>query len=442
MMKIASISVAALCLCALQSLGQGAGPVNPQHRSTVSGLRISAGRGNAGSAASAANGITAGESKVPASGGRAASSSHHLLQTLNEEWVNGAWRNNTRTTSTYDAGGYEVSSLEETWDTVAAAWQPMTKDVFTNGSNGRPTQVITQQWNDTTNAWENATRTSYTYSGSDKVSQMLVETWVGDAWLNYLRTTQTFGAGGYATNALSEMWDTASAGWKPFEQEVYTNNSNGTVQQSVLQLWDTTGNAWTDYYRISYTYNAANKPTQEQMDFFVNSLWFPIRRTTHTYDGNNNLIHDLDETATFGTGTWKNAQQADYTNDAAGDPTLVIGQVWNDASSAWENSYRTTMTYDTPGGVASARADEAFALYPNPAVGHCDLNFTLPAAATVDLSLVDGLGRTVATIIAQERMEAGEYHRMVDVGSLANGSYLAVLRVNGASTIRRVELVR
>ncbi|HVZ39770.1 MAG TPA: T9SS type A sorting domain-containing protein [Candidatus Kapabacteria bacterium] len=80
--------------------------------------------------------------------------------------------------------------------------------------------------------------------------------------------------------------------------------------------------------------------------------------------------------------------------------------------------------------------------YPNPTTGRCDLGFTLPMAGTVDLELVDALGRTAATFITHERMEAGQYHRAVDLGTLANGSYLVTLRVNGVPTVLRLELLR
>ncbi|MBS1913866.1 MAG: hypothetical protein JST22_17895, partial [Bacteroidetes bacterium] len=348
MTKTVTISVAALCLCAIQAFGQGRTTMNPLLIGSIGSLQASAPNTAARIAAVPDNEALRDGRIVPPGEARVASS-NHLLQTLDEVWVNGAWQNSNRTTSTYDGSGYESSSLAETWDTVANVWQPATKDTYTNNSKGMPTQILEEDWNDTSHAWVNASRLTYTYNASDKVSQMLAEMWTGDAWLNNFRTTQTFDGSGYTTKALSEEWDAASSSWKPFQQLVYTNNTDGTVQQSVFQLWDTTGSTWTNYYRVSYTYNSAGKVTQEQTDFYLNSIWFPIRRTTNTYDANNNLVHSLDETSSFGTGTWTNSQQADYTNNAEGRPTLILGQNWDGASSSWVNGYRTTNTYDTPG---------------------------------------------------------------------------------------------
>ncbi|HVZ39768.1 MAG TPA: hypothetical protein VHI13_10860 [Candidatus Kapabacteria bacterium] len=444
MMKITFASLIALCLCAGESAGQsGAHPAD---------LQAAVGKRSAGHPFNSRAGATfamrvpgavsgAGVPGMPAGPARAVLAGDRLIQTLAERWADGAWLNDYRITNSYDANGYETGTLQEDWDTVGNAWQQRSKVLFTNDAQGNRQQVVSQDWDDATHSFVNTARVSYTLNSSGKVTSMLTELWENNAWANSDSTIDSYDANGYLTNSRIETWDTATTAWVNAQQTAYTNSGNGSMQQATTQIWDASSSSWTDYYRITYSYNAANKDTLELSEFWFTVQWIPVARTTHGYDANNFLIHDLNELQDFAGGGWSKSDQSDYTNNVNGDPTQIIAQTW-DSAGGWVNSNRYTMTYGTPGGVAGARADEAFALYPNPAVGHCDLNFTLPAAATVDLSLVDGLGRTVATIVAQERMEAGEYHRMVDVGSLANGSYLAVLRVNGASTIRRVELVR
>lgn len=106
----------------------------------------------------------------------------------------------------------------------------------------------------------------------------------------------------------------------------------------------------------------------------------------------------------------------------------------------------TVVTGITIGGVDDPQGITGFLgalnAYPNPTTGRCELGFRLPAAAVVELELFDALGASVATVISRQRMEAGDYHRTVDLGALPNGSYLVTLRVNGVPSVLRVELLR
>lgn len=79
---------------------------------------------------------------------------------------------------------------------------------------------------------------------------------------------------------------------------------------------------------------------------------------------------------------------------------------------------------------------------PNPTSGRCDLGFTLPWAAKVDLELLDALGNKVTTVINGEQLGSGEHHRMVDMSTIPSGTYLVALRVNGVPSVLRVELAK
>lgn len=88
------------------------------------------------------------------------------------------------------------------------------------------------------------------------------------------------------------------------------------------------------------------------------------------------------------------------------------------------------------GAIGSLRAR------PNPTSGLVDIGFDLPSGATVDLELTSLLGHTVATLVKGEYLHAGAHSRPVDMSELPNGSYIAVLRINGVPTAMRLELMR
>jgi uncharacterized repeat protein (TIGR01451 family) len=132
-----------------------------------------------------------------------------------------------------------------------------------------------------------------------------------------------------------------------------------------------------------------------------------------------------------------------YTTSSSKQPPVEIvyydshGQELGHDSTVANGS---TLGVDEPLGATSVLG--SLSARPNPTNGHCDIGFTLPVAATVDLELLDAVGHRVARMITGERLEAGEHHSSVDLSGLPNGSYLVTLRINGAPTVVRVELVR
>ena len=78
---------------------------------------------------------------------------------------------------------------------------------------------------------------------------------------------------------------------------------------------------------------------------------------------------------------------------------------------------------------------------PNPAAGRATLAFHLAEAAEVRLSVLDALGREVATL-ARGPHAAGRHDVAWEPAGLASGVYTAVLRAGGAVQARRLVLAR
>ncbi|KAA6439820.1 T9SS type A sorting domain-containing protein [Dyadobacter flavalbus] len=69
----------------------------------------------------------------------------------------------------------------------------------------------------------------------------------------------------------------------------------------------------------------------------------------------------------------------------------------------------------------------ATGFYPNPARDKAAIRYTLQQAATVNLTLFDKQGRSIATFV-NERKQAGKHAEVIDVQHLAEGIYLYQLR--------------
>lgn len=132
-----------------------------------------------------------------------------------------------------------------------------------------------------------------------------------------------------------------------------------------------------------------------------------------------------------------------YTSGGTRRPTLELiyfdetaNEIGRDTITVTGSALGTGDDGAVTGAIGALRAR------PNPTTGQAELGFTLTAASTVDLELVDALGRTVAVLASQERLPAGEHVRAADMTALPNGTYLVVLRINGAPTGMRLQLIR
>lgn len=92
--------------------------------------------------------------------------------------------------------------------------------------------------------------------------------------------------------------------------------------------------------------------------------------------------------------------------------------------------------------ILRGKAPEAQLLnFPNPARGSTTLSFSPKTDGPVELLLLDGGGRRVRTLL-RTFLEAGEYEQQVDLSSLPAGEYLAVLRLQGQTVVRRVLVLK
>ncbi|PAP75047.1 T9SS type A sorting domain-containing protein [Rubrivirga marina] len=107
-------------------------------------------------------------------------------------------------------------------------------------------------------------------------------------------------------------------------------------------------------------------------------------------------------------------------------------------------SSATTFVGDLAGVATEAGAPDGptfRAVYPNPAAHTATVAFTLAGAGPVRLSVIDALGREVATLIDGVR-PAGTHDAVVDVSGLPPGLYLTRLNADGEVVTRPMVVAR
>jgi hypothetical protein len=79
--------------------------------------------------------------------------------------------------------------------------------------------------------------------------------------------------------------------------------------------------------------------------------------------------------------------------------------------------------------------------YPNPAHGPVTVDYTLPQAGAVELSVHDVLGRRVQTVVAQA-MSPGTHTARIATGTLPSGVYFVRLTIRGETQTSKLSIAR
>lgn len=118
---------------------------------------------------------------------------------------------------------------------------------------------------------------------------------------------------------------------------------------------------------------------------------------------------------------------AGYTNSSDGDVSGNHGLY-----DAW-----IVKIGPVPTDIAEQQAPAHVALYPNPAEDAVHVQFQLPNAAPVAMSMLDAAGRIVGTY-PEERLAAGAHELSYSLNALPPGVYELRLWVNGQRVARKV----
>jgi len=80
--------------------------------------------------------------------------------------------------------------------------------------------------------------------------------------------------------------------------------------------------------------------------------------------------------------------------------------------------------------------------YPNPASTVCNVIYSIPSDANVNVSLYDISGRMVKTLLSDTQQTPGIYKIPVDVSSLSDGIYIYRVVVNGQAYSQKLTVAR
>ena len=200
---------------------------------------------------------------------------------------------------------------------------------------------------------------------------------LGSNWERDHRILRTFNGCGNLLSQQTLRWDLALSEWIYQEEKVNTYHSdNTTLATTMHRKLDPAIQSWIEIFHAYYNDEGKITERQEMTYDMSTSSYLSGDKTTYTYTPNTridlrkNLVvasmtweNSLRTTITYndqeqpilliievwsGTG-WVNAQKSENTYNAQGDLVEGITCIWNSGTSVWDNYSRVTNGYNASG---------------------------------------------------------------------------------------------
>jgi hypothetical protein len=369
--------------------------------------------------------------------------------TLRQRWSNGQWVNLEQDSSTYDANGNMLVHLVSYWTNGQWHDSLLSSRMYDVNEN----MLTNVGWVMINNQWTNSWRGTYTYDDHGNELTFLDEMWSNAQWVNMNMWTYTYDDYGHMLTCLAQVW---SGQWGNASLATYTYDANGNMLSFLTQF--SANMQWTNSTIHTYTYNASGKMLTDWLKAWANDAWMNGTLCTCTYDANGNELNYLIQE--WLNGQWTNYRQSTFTYDAQGNELTGNNTLWS--GSSWVptdydfplvvsgsttnfTGYKiiiswilVTTTDVTSNGNTIVNGYSLSQNYPNPFNPSTTISFHIPLKSFVSLTVVDIIGREVATIVSEE-MPAGSYSTIWNASKMPSGIYF--YRLQAGSLIETKKLV-
>ncbi|MDZ4666939.1 MAG: T9SS type A sorting domain-containing protein [bacterium] len=360
---------------------------------------------------------------------------------IDEEKVNGTWRNRSKTEGVQDAQGNQLIFSSNDWDTVAGNWAPGDFDIdqmLSYNAQNKVTSrrmVVKQQ-----GAPVLISNFTYTYDGSGKYLPVTIKDSINNigTWLAINSTDSIV----YGSNGkISDRIGSKSIMRNSFlsDKISFTYDGNSKLTETLLSKYNS--GMWENDERHTYQYDGSGNLVAHKHDYYNDPIWEESELDSFYYSGNKiakNVSYRYNNSAWEGnsydeftyTGnvvtemTEKNWDNGSWFYTDKSVITYVNGNVssaliykWND--NAWEtNHYRRINAASV--GIKQIN-EQSLSIYPNPATQKIQANGNLGLNAKVSIFNISGV------LVQTETLS----NNTVNIENLTNGIYFLMVEYNG-----------
>jgi len=407
----------------------------------------------------------------------------NFITVLIESKIAGQWVSSGKETYTYDNSGHILTHLSESLNSafvgfgsletytldnngfiatdifekqLNGVWSYLYRNSYVNDNSGNHLFEIIELW--TENAWVNSVRATSTFTKDGGILTQLAESWQNGAWVNSDRLTSTYDDAALCNTYIDETWSDNQ--WKIKSKSTYKHVIENSIwkETDIDQQWSDSGWINTDRYLVDY--DSLFNMLSLNFSQWTDNNWLNISNEIYTYDNIGNPLSWTVET--WSNNDWQKIGKDSllydcYGNCIHGESFKYINGDWvpyRDGFLAWYNNHRdcigvsgsiVNIDYMTFTSVTNDKLNPvSFNLqqnYPNPFNPSTTINYSLPQAGNISLTVYNAIGSKVATLV-NEYKPAGNYSIQFNGSNLASGIYLYTLESGTFSAVKKLILMK
>lgn len=253
---------------------------------------------------------------------------------------------------TFTYSNQEVSYRYQLWDETSASWKDDYEEVSTFDTDGRQLEFVIKE-TDMGGNWVNLFRESRFYDPNSRLSEVRSAKWEGTAWKDTALKEISYNALGVYTTIYDFAWNGAS--WDTVSRQSAQYEQFGL--QWVGYLMEVmTPSGFQPSIQETYTYNQDNDwiaMTREVWNS-ASSVWENDSREQYQYTPKGFWIAWTKQT--FDGSLWQNDSRQEAVNN--GSIREEVMKTWNNGSQAWEDQYRMTVGLDQNNYITSETGNQ------------------------------------------------------------------------------------
>ena len=341
----------------------------------------------------------------------------------NYDAVAGLWKISYTTSYVYDANNKVVQSLNQNWDTTTNKLENSYRESITYTS-GKYAGLIGEEWDNTTLSWVYKWKDVLSYNNNLPESGLFY-TWNGSQWVIDSRGTLTY-SGNKVISSLDEKW--ISSQWVNSSKTLLSYDANNRIVTSRSADWDVFNNLFNENDRTDYVLDAVGNRISETNIYTYNNV-------TNNYK--EEYIYDSSSLMSSFANPFKDKTGIDYLFEDFPHVNKPLGYnsfSYNDATSTYENTSRTTYDYTNSIVLATEQfetTDATITLYPNPTQDIVNIELAVFSPET-QITITDMLGKKFYS----QKVESASIK--VNTSGYTKGIYLVAITDNNKKEVKKL----
>lgn len=270
-----------------------------------------------------------------------------LIQNFNP--ISQNWENTSRSVTIYDNQGNVQERRSENWSGTAWLINFGSRDLRTYNGQNLLTEHLRKEWNNNASDWVNTNLdTDFQYDGQMRLQNYTSRIWDTIQWVNDEKSLWNYGMDNKPNQVTIQSWNGNAFVDSTRIIDITWFNWNGGIDNSSPQNYTMqkviNGN-WANFQRYTVTMGM-NGSQSTSIEIFVNNAWVFSERFSSSFDEQQNMVIQLNESYDMGLAAWDTtyAFYNQNTYDAQGRILETISYNWDNTLNVFEKMMRSVFS--------------------------------------------------------------------------------------------------